>query len=440
MNALISYTSSGKIKDKNSKWHIFMSIFIGIYTFFLGINTHITNEHISNSILLGHWIVSYLALFCYLNAIEFYLQKKIEVLIYPKIVFLGISSIYIVSMIVFQFTGTSIFLTPITEQVITNYSKYSHITTMGSLLGVTIGYFGIIWIVFGSFIIWKELSKTTKNEYMLKLGIILCLTIGAYDTAIGLGHLKTQLPLFYLGFALESVRFMLHTKKLSIQELAKLNNEVDKLSKVAQFGIATASISHDIRNHLHIIKSSLSLLQKMHEPKYIELAEKHANEIHNISDLYTDLFKKNLRTEKEKISLANVFENVEELTAKKIKHNKTKLEIEHNDDFSIIGNETELTLCIVNLVNNSIDAISSQAERWIKISTSPDKKVLKVQDSGLGIEKEHADKIFEYDFSTKQNEGGTGLGLAIVKQILSKYGYQLKYNNDYENTTFEIHL
>lgn len=438
MNALFSNFASVKLKDPNANWHAYMSIFIGIYTFFLGINTHITSEQISNTILHGHWITSYLALFCYLNAIEFYLDKKIEILKYPKMVFLSISFIYVVQVIIFQFTGKSIFLDPITPEMVTYYSKYSYITAMGSTLGVSIGYFGIAWIVFSSIVIWRELNKSNRKEYVLQTGIVICLATGAYDTAIGLGHLKQHLPFFYLGFALESLRFVYYNKNLAIQTFHGLNEKVGQLSKVAQFGIVTGSISHDIRNHLFLIQGNLRMLKKKYDEKYIDSAVKHTNEINEITKLYTDLFRKNLEKELNDVSIKDILNHVNELTAKKIEISNTKLKLFTENDFIIPANATEIALCVVNLINNSIDAINNDEEKWIEIRTCDKERCIHVIDSGRGIPQDQVDKIFEMDYSTKKGEGGTGLGLAIVKQILNKHGFTLSYLPNQRNTTFQM--
>lgn len=60
--------------------------------------------------------------------------------------------------------------------------------------------------------------------------------------------------------------------------------------------------------------------------------------------------------------------------------------------------------------------------------------MLSVADTGIGIPKEHQDRIFErfyrVDKSRSKSTGGTGLGLAIVKHIVAKHGAEIELESE----------
>ena len=66
-----------------------------------------------------------------------------------------------------------------------------------------------------------------------------------------------------------------------------------------------------------------------------------------------------------------------------------------------------------------------------------------VEDNGIGIPKDHQERIFErfyrVDKSRSKSTGGTGLGLAIVKHILQNHGAEIELtSNSGEGTKIEI--
>ena len=106
-------------------------------------------------------------------------------------------------------------------------------------------------------------------------------------------------------------------------------------------------------------------------------------------------------------------------------------------------NEDVLKLIIVNLLNNSIDALKevSNTEKNIKITVTNmgDKLKIDFADNGSGIPKENLETIFNPFFTTK--ETGTGLGLYILNsEIRSKNGHITVESVEGEGTTFHIIL
>lgn len=103
----------------------------------------------------------------------------------------------------------------------------------------------------------------------------------------------------------------------------------------------------------------------------------------------------------------------------------------------------ELEQLLLNLLNNSIDSLSSKqktdpgASRGIiEVLTSVERKngkeflVISVFDTGQGIPQDELTKVLKPFYTTKAPGEGTGLGLAICQDITRKYGGSLSLDSE----------
>ena len=91
-------------------------------------------------------------------------------------------------------------------------------------------------------------------------------------------------------------------------------------------------------------------------------------------------------------------------------------------DLIFNADEALLTQAAVNLIRNSLDAVTgiSGAEITVTMTSSSQKVILKVEDNGCGIPDAVMDNLFEPFFSTKP--GGIGVGLCLSRQIVRRHG------------------
>lgn len=89
------------------------------------------------------------------------------------------------------------------------------------------------------------------------------------------------------------------------------------------------------------------------------------------------------------------------------------------------GDRVQVQQIVMNLARNSIEAMRSSKRRRLLISTrkSEEGVRLTVSDTGPGIDPEHASRLFEPLYTTK--EDGMGLGLSISRKIAGTYGGKL---------------
>lgn len=105
----------------------------------------------------------------------------------------------------------------------------------------------------------------------------------------------------------------------------------------------------------------------------------------------------------------------------------------------------ELSQVIINLINNSKDAIVQNKikDGWIKISQTVENNELLIciEDNGGGIKDDIITKIFDPYFTTKHQYQGTGLGLYMSKIIIEKHlKGKLEASNTQAGVAFLISL
>ena len=89
---------------------------------------------------------------------------------------------------------------------------------------------------------------------------------------------------------------------------------------------------------------------------------------------------------------------------------------------------------IYNLCDNAIRYNKDNGRVTLSVRDRGDTVILKVKDTGIGIPKEHQERVFErfyrVDKSRSKSTGGTGLGLAIVKHISAVHGATLELESE----------
>ena len=99
--------------------------------------------------------------------------------------------------------------------------------------------------------------------------------------------------------------------------------------------------------------------------------------------------------------------------------------IKNIKNIKIFGYETELIQVLINILNNSKDALEfSQNEDkiiYINIFEENNKAIIEIKDNAGGIDEKIIDKIFEPYFTTKHQSQGTGIGLFMCQEIINKH-------------------
>jgi signal transduction histidine kinase len=222
--------------------------------------------------------------------------------------------------------------------------------------------------------------------------------------------------------------------------------ELVRSERLAAVGKLSAMITHEIRNPLSAIGLNAELLDD-------ELADNEEGRalcraIHHEVDRLTAITEEYLafgRLPKPKIASEHLNAMVEalasfvreDLTAK---HVELALELADTDPIALVD-ASQLRQCLINLVRNAAEAVSSKGGGKVTIRTrkAGDRAVIEVEDTGVGIAPEVLPRLFDTFFSTK--EGGSGLGLALTQQIVKDHGGDLAVESTVgRGTTFTVSI
>ncbi|KFM16302.1 Sensor protein ZraS [Marine Group I thaumarchaeote SCGC AAA799-B03] len=217
--------------------------------------------------------------------------------------------------------------------------------------------------------------------------------------------------------------------------LKKLQKESEKQEKMVLIGNTTASISHNLRNPLSVIKLSLDMLDKseLSSQKRKEYLDRAKNGVDRMSyHINTMLnFVRDYPLEIQKTGLKKIFQaTFDEITVPKEIDLETTI-----PDIMLYVDEKQIQTVFSNIILNAIDA-TKKGKISIIAKETEDGIQIEFIDSGPGISKDKINNIFEPLYTTKQS--GTGLGLSSAKRIIESHGGIIEVQNN--PTKFTITL
>ncbi|MEN8686951.1 MAG: two-component system histidine kinase PnpS [Desulfuromonadales bacterium] len=217
-----------------------------------------------------------------------------------------------------------------------------------------------------------------------------------------------------------------------------------------------ANVSHELKTPITAIKGSVETLlggaveDEESRQRFLEIIARQSERLNAIIEDLLALSRIEQGEAQEGIELRqtelrSVFLNTLQACQIKARDKQITLEMDCPDDLEIKINAPLLEQALVNLVDNAIKYSSSNDRVLFTASQADSSVVIKVQDWGSGISKEHLPRLFErfyrVDKARSRKFGGTGLGLAIVKHIVQSHNGHLEVESSLgQGSTFTIEL
>ncbi len=218
------------------------------------------------------------------------------------------------------------------------------------------------------------------------------------------------------------------------QELNAAQNELVKKEKLAVLGQITATVSHELRNPLGVIRSSNFYLQRKVPCADFKI-EKHFRRIDEQVSLCDAIVDDLLEyTRGRQVSAA--YQDIAMWLEKIIHVHQEQLELPMTLQISkdlprLAYDQEKMRRVMINLLNNAAQAVNTKAketsqqglyEAKIQINAyiKGEFLIIEVCDNGIGMDQSTLSRAFEPLFTTRAR--GTGIGLAIVKKIVTEHG------------------
>ena len=217
----------------------------------------------------------------------------------------------------------------------------------------------------------------------------------------------------------------------TIDRLRATEAQLDHSDRLASIGRLSAGIIHEINNPLNFVKSALYVLNKKTRNMPPEIAESVSTITRDVGEgvdrvvaIVSDLrtFAHPDQRALHPVDVGSVLTKAERFLARDISDAQIQFSIKSTPDLHILADDREVLQVLINLVQNSIDALQGRPEKRIEVLAElrGPSVCVSVTDSGVGITQEQASKIFDPFYTTKEVGKGMGLGLSICYRMMQQ--------------------
>jgi len=214
-----------------------------------------------------------------------------------------------------------------------------------------------------------------------------------------------------------------------IETRGKLERQLElaaQSDKLASLGQLAAGIAHEINNPLTNASLNVETLKGKLKSccGYDDILNKIdaiGRNIDKASAIAKELlqFSSSRKTEFVDVNINNVIASA--ITLLKYKLSSVSVHQDLTEAPDITGDPVKLEEVLINILNNSVEAMPSGGDIFISTSHDDDIVTIKVSDTGMGMPEEHIRKVFDPFFTTKEIGEGTGLGLSISYSIINQH-------------------
>ena len=291
-------------------------------------------------------------------------------------------------------------------------------------------------------------SILSLRETLVRVGLLVLLLSGAAGAAVAW---RISQPIRRLTAAVKEITARGHPEPIAdlpqasgevgilssafqgmLERLTAAQREAILQSRLALLGEVAASIAHDVRTPLSVLKTSAQLLAGGQVPalEQRDLARMVAAEVDRLNGVVSSLVDL-ARPRPVQVAPQPVDALVESATAVLrpwARSAGVAIEVRADaDELRVRADRDQMQQVLMNLMHNAVQAASKPGSVAVRWYPSPPWAVIEVEDSGAGFTPEALERAFSPFFTTKPE--GTGLGLAIVKRLVEEQGGEVGAHN-----------
>ena len=226
------------------------------------------------------------------------------------------------------------------------------------------------------------------------------------------------------AIAIDNARLYSDLEK-ALEQLKDSQSQILLSSKLAAIGELAGGVAHEVNNPLQIILSRVQLmkLQNRSADKVVDGLQLIEDNVKRISRIIRALlgFAGHHGRDEDWVSfdIGHSLRQAFALVAHQLEGRMIETDLECEEGIpELTGNVGELEQVFINLILNAQNAMPGGGKLTITVRRDNERVEIRFADSGVGIEAEHLERIFEPFYTTRADEGGTGLGLAVSYGII----------------------
>jgi signal transduction histidine kinase len=232
----------------------------------------------------------------------------------------------------------------------------------------------------------------------------------------------------------------------ALNELQETQQQLVQAERLAAVGRLAASVAHELRSPLMVMRNSIYYLDRLVERGKIESPElfrryfaKLDAEIDRQSKIINDLlfFSRNRPRKLAQIDLVPI---LQETLMRVPMPESIEVHTALDADLDMVtADADQLQQVFVNLVTNAVQAMPNGGTLTLTATRDEFYALVQVSDTGVGISPANLERLFQPFFTTKDK--GIGLGLAVTKSIIEGHRGTIELASvEGEGTTFSVHL
>ncbi len=223
------------------------------------------------------------------------------------------------------------------------------------------------------------------------------------------------IPLFMAATSIDITE-----RKKAEKELREIQDKMSRLEKLTALGKLAGMVSHELRNPLCIIKTSVYLLKMSLETSTDEKIKRQLDILDqevDISDKIINDFLLFSRVKEPHLGNFNIYDIIKESLHEINIPKNIKVNVELESQLPCINvDRVQFKIVFYNLILNALQAMPNGGKVTFTGSQKDEFLEINIDDTGEGITKENLAKVFDPLFTTKPN--GSGLGITVCQTII----------------------
>ncbi|MBI4962391.1 MAG: PAS domain S-box protein [Desulfomonile tiedjei] len=231
-----------------------------------------------------------------------------------------------------------------------------------------------------------------------------------------------------------------------ITDEKRLRNQLIQSEKLSAMGRMASQLAHELNNPIYGIMNCVELAKEAipeghSKRRFLELAY---NECRRTSGMLLKMLKfcKPDQDEKKPTQINKLLEETLLFYERQFKNLNIRVTFDPAEDLPlVVAVAGQLKQVFINMIINANAAMPSGGELTVTSELNADDIVVRIRDTGVGIPRDHLEKIFEAFFTTKTDVKGVGLGLSICYELIKNHGGSITVESEVgKGTAFSIHL